>query len=202
MHCFVLPIYYTLTWADTAPDHKALQEKLTGSDAPRKMAEESPKRGTILPESGKRNILITSALPYVNNMPHLHRVNAFSRCVFKILQRARYQHPLCLRWVIYAALLTVLSFLKRSVTIQNETSILNPFQNHCRWPFFPLRYKWVWHNIRDKSPCREMHLAAALWQISRHSRRSIQLVQYQFWYFWPHNHQASDRYHSRHLSQA
>lgn len=86
MHCFVLPIYYTLTWADTAPDHKALQEKLTGSDAPRKMAEESPKRGTILPESGKRNILITSALPYVNNVPHLGNLigsvlsaNVFSR---------------------------------------------------------------------------------------------------------------------------
>jgi methionyl-tRNA synthetase len=25
----------------------------------------------ILPEKGKRNILITSALPYVNNVPHL-----------------------------------------------------------------------------------------------------------------------------------
>lgn len=35
------------------------------------MAEEWQKRGTILPESGKRNILITSALPYVNNVPHL-----------------------------------------------------------------------------------------------------------------------------------
>jgi hypothetical protein len=27
--------------------------------------------GTILPEPGQRNILITSALPYVNNVPHL-----------------------------------------------------------------------------------------------------------------------------------
>ena len=35
------------------------------------MAEESPTRGTILPETGKRNIMITSALPYVNNVPHL-----------------------------------------------------------------------------------------------------------------------------------
>lgn len=25
----------------------------------------------ILPESGKRNFLVTSALPYVNNVPHL-----------------------------------------------------------------------------------------------------------------------------------
>ena len=25
----------------------------------------------VLPEKGKRNIMITSALPYVNNVPHL-----------------------------------------------------------------------------------------------------------------------------------
>jgi methionyl-tRNA synthetase len=35
------------------------------------MAEESHIRGTVLPKSGSRNILITSALPYVNNVPHL-----------------------------------------------------------------------------------------------------------------------------------
>lgn len=28
----------------------------------------------ILPEEGKRNILITSALPYVNNVPHLGNI--------------------------------------------------------------------------------------------------------------------------------
>jgi hypothetical protein len=27
--------------------------------------------GTILPQPGRRNILVTSALPYVNNVPHL-----------------------------------------------------------------------------------------------------------------------------------
>lgn len=30
--------------------------------------------GTVLPENGKRNILITSALPYVNNVPHLGNI--------------------------------------------------------------------------------------------------------------------------------
>ena len=35
------------------------------------MAEGSHKGATILPEPGKRNVLITSALPYVNNVPHL-----------------------------------------------------------------------------------------------------------------------------------
>lgn len=35
------------------------------------MTEEAHQRGKILPEPGKRNILITSALPYVNNLPHL-----------------------------------------------------------------------------------------------------------------------------------
>lgn len=41
----------------------------------------------ILPEEGKRNILITSALPYVNNVPHLGNIigsvlsaDVFSRC--------------------------------------------------------------------------------------------------------------------------
>lgn len=29
---------------------------------------------TILPVEGKRNILITSALPYVNNVPHLGNI--------------------------------------------------------------------------------------------------------------------------------
>jgi len=28
----------------------------------------------ILPEEGKRNILVTSALPYVNNVPHLGNI--------------------------------------------------------------------------------------------------------------------------------
>ncbi len=32
------------------------------------------KPATILPVKGKRNILITSALPYVNNVPHLGNV--------------------------------------------------------------------------------------------------------------------------------
>jgi len=42
----------------------------------------------ILPEQGRRNVLITSALPYVNNVPHLGNIvgsvlsaDVFSRCV-------------------------------------------------------------------------------------------------------------------------
>ena len=35
------------------------------------MAEEQHK---ILPQPGQRNILITSALPYVNNVPHLGNI--------------------------------------------------------------------------------------------------------------------------------
>lgn len=35
------------------------------------MAEDPQNCGPVLPESGKRNIHITSALPYVNNVPHL-----------------------------------------------------------------------------------------------------------------------------------
>ena len=43
---------------------------------------------TILPKKGEKNILITSALPYVNNVPHLGNIvgsvlsaDAFSRLV-------------------------------------------------------------------------------------------------------------------------
>ena len=32
------------------------------------------KTGVVLPVQGKRNILITSALPYVNNVPHLGNI--------------------------------------------------------------------------------------------------------------------------------
>lgn len=34
------------------------------------MASESP----VLPKKGARNILVTSALPYVNNVPHLGNI--------------------------------------------------------------------------------------------------------------------------------
>lgn len=33
-----------------------------------------PGAGPVLPEDGKRNIMITSALPYVNNVPHLGNI--------------------------------------------------------------------------------------------------------------------------------
>ncbi|KAI0395623.1 methionyl-tRNA synthetase [Xylariaceae sp. FL0594] len=45
----------------------------------------------ILPESGKRNILVTSALPYVNNVPHLGNIigSVLSADVFARYCRAR-----------------------------------------------------------------------------------------------------------------
>jgi methionyl-tRNA synthetase len=33
-----------------------------------------PSEDKILPEKGKENVLITSALPYVNNVPHLGNI--------------------------------------------------------------------------------------------------------------------------------
>lgn len=44
----------------------------------------------ILPKKGERNILITSALPYVNNVPHLGNVvgSVLSADVFSRLQSA------------------------------------------------------------------------------------------------------------------
>jgi valyl-tRNA synthetase len=45
----------------------------------------------VLPEPGKRNILITSALPYVNNVPHLGNIigSVLSADVFARYCRAR-----------------------------------------------------------------------------------------------------------------
>ncbi len=46
---------------------------------------------TILPQPGKRNVLITSALPYVNNTPHLGNIigSVLSADVFARYCRAR-----------------------------------------------------------------------------------------------------------------
>jgi methionyl-tRNA synthetase len=35
---------------------------------------DKPTENAILPKSGERNIIITSALPYVNNVPHLGNI--------------------------------------------------------------------------------------------------------------------------------
>ena len=57
---------------------KAGDKKAGGKDV--KIAESAAKlvrlnKGKkILPQKGKRNILITSALPYVNNVPHLGNI--------------------------------------------------------------------------------------------------------------------------------
>ena len=55
------------------------------------MTEEPRKRRKILPEPGKRNILITSALPYVNNVPHLGNIvgSVLSADVFARYCKAR-----------------------------------------------------------------------------------------------------------------
>lgn len=45
------------------------------------------KTGKIVPQAGKRNILITSALPYVNNVPHLGNIIG---CVLSADVFARY----------------------------------------------------------------------------------------------------------------
>ena len=55
------------------------------------MADEPRKRRKIVPEPGKRNILITSALPYVNNVPHLGNIvgSVLSADVFSRYCKAR-----------------------------------------------------------------------------------------------------------------
>ncbi|KAG7008421.1 methionine--tRNA ligase, cytoplasmic [Physcia stellaris] len=55
------------------------------------MAKKLHNRGTVLPEHGKRNILITSALPYVNNVPHLGNLigSVLSADVFSRFCRGR-----------------------------------------------------------------------------------------------------------------
>lgn len=58
------------------------------------MAEERRCHGIVLPQPGKRNILVTSALPYVNNVPHLGNIigsvlSAVSADVFARFARGR-----------------------------------------------------------------------------------------------------------------
>lgn len=38
------------------------------------MASKNPEKPVILPQPGEKNVLITSALPYVNNVPHLGNI--------------------------------------------------------------------------------------------------------------------------------
>jgi methionyl-tRNA synthetase len=49
----------------------------------------------ILPKEGERNILITSALPYVNNVPHLGNVvgSVLSADVFSRYDSKSHYHP-------------------------------------------------------------------------------------------------------------
>ena len=63
------------------------------------MASNSIESQTILPEAGKRNILITSALPYVNNVPHLGNIigSVLSADVFARYCRGRGLNTLHLR---------------------------------------------------------------------------------------------------------
>lgn len=51
----------------------------------------SEAKSPVLPVSGKRNVLITSALPYVNNVPHLGNLigSVLSADVFARYCRAR-----------------------------------------------------------------------------------------------------------------
>lgn len=55
------------------------------------MASSETKQAPVLPLEGKRNILITSALPYVNNVPHLGNLigSILSADVFARYCRAR-----------------------------------------------------------------------------------------------------------------
>lgn len=55
------------------------------------MAKGSSDNLATLPEPGKRNVLITSALPYVNNVPHLGNIigSVLSADVFARFCRGR-----------------------------------------------------------------------------------------------------------------
>ena len=55
------------------------------------MTQELHSQDRVLPQSGKRNVLITSALPYVNNVPHLGNIigSVLSADVFARYSRAR-----------------------------------------------------------------------------------------------------------------
>jgi len=68
--------------AATAAEVKAKENPVTPKEVEKAKASWKPNAGQIqtkaespvLPEKGKRNIMITSALPYVNNVPHLGNI--------------------------------------------------------------------------------------------------------------------------------
>lgn len=58
----------------------------------------APTPNPILPIPGKKNILITSALPYVNNVPHLGNIigSTLSADVYSRYSKQRDRPTLCM----------------------------------------------------------------------------------------------------------
>jgi len=74
----------TPTVADTVTNEEISAAKAAFTyTAPKEIKEER----TVLPKPGERNVLITSALPYVNNVPHLGNIIG---CVLSADIYARY----------------------------------------------------------------------------------------------------------------
>lgn len=119
------------------------------------MVAKDPHGEAVLPEPGKRNILITSALPYVNNVPHLGNIigSVLSGDVFARYYRARGLKTLYVGGKSLALVLP--SIICLSVDTRNGR---------------------IWHNNRSQSTGREMHTAGALRQVPYGPRRDIQVV--------------------------
>lgn len=128
-----------------------------------------------LPVAGERNVLITSALPYVNNFPHLGNIIG---CVLSADVYARY------------------------CRLRNE-NFLNRIVPCCIIIFCITKRKlqhavhlWYWrvrNGYRDKGPWRRSYATADLWQVFQAARRSIQMVRHKFRSFWPYNYSPSNK---------
>lgn len=91
------------------------QPQLTPTLSSTNMAEDLHDGGPVLPQPGKRNILVTSALPYVNNVPHLGNIigSVLSGDVFARYCRGRGINTLYIGGQSFCSSLFVSPFLAR-----------------------------------------------------------------------------------------
>jgi hypothetical protein len=148
----------------------------------------------ILPVEGERNVLITSALPYVNNVPHLGNIvgskcNHFCDCLNHIPYFClSYTYPLIVN----------LTPCRRSLRRCLRPLLARSRLQHA----LRLRYRRVRHSNRDQSPRGKGHSTTIMRQILRAALRGLQMVQHLIRPLRAHTHQAANGHYTRYLPEA
>lgn len=164
-----------------------------------------------LPEKDKRNVLVTSALPYVNNVPHLGNIigcvlsaDVFSRSVLLVCYFCRY----LLFWHWYRRLTSSRLFLCICILVSSCVP-LAPICSCFFFSFFffpvpqvrpharlePAVCVWhgrVRHGHREQGQRGGPDTTADLRQVPRHPRQHLQVVPDWVWLLWPNHHREAD----------